>query len=308
MKTRLGSLGVHLFDRASGLNILFDEARVDRAAWSTAPRYMSIALANACDLHCAFCYASKAPNRLAQDRVLSWALELDANGCFGIGFGGGEPTLYPRFSTLCRNVHTNSGLAITMTTHGHWFTPALVTELTGAVSFIRLSMDGIGRTYERIRGRSFTEFLRALKLVRATSRFGINYVVNADTIDDLPRAAEFAFASGAEELLLLPETSTNGQIRVEPGSLERLSEWVAANYRRRRIAMSAHGAEAIDAPILPTNDHEHGTYDFMHIDAAGILKVSAFASAGIPVADHGSLMEAVTFLRQSVTNTTGVHN
>ena len=92
-----------------------------------------------------------------------------------------------------------------MTTHGHRYNAALVDQLAGHVDFIRLSMDGIGPTYERLRGRPFAQFKEKMALVCATARFGINYVVNDDTLGDLPQAADFVFASGAEELFLLPQ-------------------------------------------------------------------------------------------------------
>jgi hypothetical protein len=50
LKVRTGPDGVHLFDRNSGLNVLFDEALVPKHRWSRAPRQVSIALTNACDL------------------------------------------------------------------------------------------------------------------------------------------------------------------------------------------------------------------------------------------------------------------
>ena len=40
-KMRRGPNGVHIFDRRSGLNVLLDEVKVDRADWSAAPRDIS---------------------------------------------------------------------------------------------------------------------------------------------------------------------------------------------------------------------------------------------------------------------------
>ena len=117
-----------------------------------------MAVTNACELRCEFCYASKLPGHLESNDIVSWAAELDKNGCLGIGFGGGEPTAYPGFAALCHQIHERTNLAITMTTHGHRFTPQLANSLVGSVSFIRLSMDGVDETYERIRGRSFIAF------------------------------------------------------------------------------------------------------------------------------------------------------
>jgi sulfatase maturation enzyme AslB (radical SAM superfamily) len=169
LRSRHGPNGTHLFDRRTGLNIMMDEVISARELWAEAPRYVSFALTNACELACSFCYAGKHTARLRPQDVLAWALELDRFGCFGIGFGGGEPTLFPRFAELCRAIHEQTDLAVTMTTHGHRFSVELAERLRGAVDFIRVSMDGVGETYERIRGRPFYRFLEHLDIIRQTA-------------------------------------------------------------------------------------------------------------------------------------------
>ncbi|WP_028002882.1 radical SAM protein [Sinorhizobium arboris] len=293
MKTRYGYAGIHGFDRQTGLNILLDEVHVDPSQWSLAPRYMSFALTNACELACPYCYASKIPARQRFEDILRWAKDLDAAGCFGVGFGGGEPTLYPRFAELCRDVALETNLAVTMTTHGHRFSDELSDKLSGHVNFIRLSMDGVGETYERLRGRSFPSFLEKLALVRSTARFGVNFVVNDETIEDLPEAAALVFGEGAEEFLLLPQTGTDGKLAMAPETLRRLKNWVSDNYERCRLATSAHGGEEIDAPMLMTSKPEYQTYDFMHVDATGTLKISAFAGEGISLTVGTSIVAAI---------------
>jgi hypothetical protein len=88
---RAGSTGIHLFDRQSGTNILCDEVIVPPSLWSRCPRQVSIALTNACDLRCAFCYAPKISAGLDNTIVSRWLVELSDHGCLGVGFGGGDP-------------------------------------------------------------------------------------------------------------------------------------------------------------------------------------------------------------------------
>ena len=45
-KVRLCEAGVHLFDRASGINVLLDDVDVPADQLSQAPRYLSVALTN----------------------------------------------------------------------------------------------------------------------------------------------------------------------------------------------------------------------------------------------------------------------
>ncbi len=66
-------------------------------------------------------------------------------------------------------------------------------------------MDGIGATYEALRGRAFTALQSRVEIVREIAPFGINYVVNALTFAELDAAADIAAEWGASEFLLLPE-------------------------------------------------------------------------------------------------------
>src|SRR5947207_6073612 len=198
MRWRAGPSGVHLFDRRTGLNCLFDEVQVSPDRWATAPRHVAIALTNACDLACAHCYAPKQTAALAPDQVCRWLAELDANGCLGVGFGGGEPTLHRGLADICRYAAQETGLAVSFTTHGHHLLDGrLSAAIAGHVHFVRVSMDGVGPTYEAIRGRPFDAFLRCLGVVRTLSRFGLNYVVNRRTLPDLDAAVGVAADAGA---------------------------------------------------------------------------------------------------------------
>ena len=94
-KVRLSEAGVHLLDRVSGLNVLLDEVGVPAEEFSCSPRYLSVALTNACELRCTYCYAPKHAAVLDMDRVVSWAVELDGAGCLGVGFGGGRSQTPP---------------------------------------------------------------------------------------------------------------------------------------------------------------------------------------------------------------------
>jgi pyruvate-formate lyase-activating enzyme len=298
VKSRIEPAGVHFFDRKTGLNILLDEIQKPEHEWAIAPRYMSISLANACDLHCSFCFASKLPHRVSSERVLAWSQELDSHGCFGIGFGGGEPTLYTDLVPLCRSIVETTELAITMTTHGHHFTPALADALRGIMPFIRVSMDGIGTTYEALRGRSFADFSQKLEIVRSAAPFGINYVVNSDTIADLDAAAEFVFSAGATELLLLPEMDNYGNLRLSENEMEHLHDWVNANYGRFRLSMSQPGAESIGInDVLPVSNTADRTYDFLHIDASMMLRKSAFENTGMQLTNSSVLIDSIRLLR-----------
>lgn len=297
MKIRMGPSGIHLFDRTTGTNLLIDEIAPPKTAWAIAPRQVSIALTNACDLACTFCFAPKVPATLNFDRVTAWLDELDSNGTIGVGFGGGEPTLYPRFVDLCTYATRNTGLAVTFTTHGHHLDDSMLTALNGNVHFVRVSMDGVRETYSRIRGRAFEVLLQRLEKIRTVVSFGINYVVNSDTLPDIDAAAEFAQALGASEFLLLPEQPTNEQGGISDAVAESLRDWVQNYTGSMRLAISERGAEGM--PICNPFIRESGLRAYAHIDASGILKTTSYDSDGLDIGPEGIMSALAKLLCQT---------
>jgi pyruvate-formate lyase-activating enzyme len=296
IKIRKSSAGVHLFDRSTGLNILIGEATVAPAEWSGAPRQVSVALTNACDLRCTYCYAPKTPGRVRIDGLVGWLAELDEHGCLGVGFGGGEPTLLREFPDLCHRLANRTQLAITFTSHGHHLDAELCAKLEGALHFVRISMDGVGETYERLRERSFPELLDRIADVAKIAPFGINYVVNGDTVVDLDRAAEIANWTGARELLLLPEQPTATRPGIDPATTEALRDWVYAHKSPVPLVVSQAGAEGL--PVCAPIPDEAGLDAYAHIDAQGVLKASSYDKSGVLIEGDG-IMAALATLREA---------
>lgn len=294
LKLRAGPSGIHVFDRATGLNVLLDEVRVSQAAWAAAPRQVSVALTNACDLACPYCYAPKSPAALDFERVAIWLDELDAHGCLGVGFGGGEPTLYRRFVELCHYTAQKTGLAVTFTTHAHHLDDMLVASLAGSVHFVRVSMDGVGGTYEALRGRPFAALLRRLEGVRSLAPFGINFVVNARTLPDLDAATRLAAEVGAAEFLLLPEQPVRGSGGIDERTVRALRRWVSLYSGTVPLSVSEAGADGL--PICNPFVSETGLRAYAHIDASGVLKRSSYDSDGVAIGANG-VMRALEVLR-----------
>ncbi len=290
LKVRAGPAGIHFFGRESGLNILFDESVPPKETWAEAPRQVSIALTNACDLACAHCYAPKSRAILDFDKVTKWISELDAHGCFSIGLGGGEPTIYPQLSELCEYATRRTNLAVTMTTHAHRLNADLIKKLSERMNFIRISMDGIGSTYEAIRGRSFDDLIKKIRDVGKVLPFGINFVVNENTLGDLDAAVELVTELGAAEFLLLPEQAVGQSPGINLETLDLLRSWVGRY--RGKIRLSISEASADGFPTCDPLEAETGLRAFAHIDASSVLKVSSFATCGVQISDNG-VMDAL---------------
>lgn len=285
LRIRRGPDGVHLFDRRTGLNILVDELVPEPRAWSFAPRQVAIALTNACDLRCAFCYAPKSRAVLDSERVCEWLDELDAGGCLGVGFGGGEPTLHRGLARICAHGASRTGLAITMTSHAHRFTDELIDYLDGNLHFLRVSVDAVEGRYEKIRGRPYIQIVKQLTKLCVRFRVGINTVVNSDTIRDLQHVAQLASDVGAEELLLLPEQPTGARRGIDVATVADLRQWVDGYTGRLRLAVSSGGAEGL--PVADPLPLETGLRAYAHIDARGTVKRSSFHTDGVAVGADG---------------------
>ncbi len=296
LKVRAGPAGIQLFDRATGGNLLIDEARVPPRLWSSAPRNMSIALTNACDLSCPFCYAPKHPAVLDVKMLFRWLDELNSYACLGVGFGGGEPTLSQHLPSLCRYVTCSTSMAATLTTHGHRFDDRLAVELSGNVHFIRVSMDGVGPTYEWLRGRSFDAFLRQIRRIRSVAPFGINFLVNERTFPDLDEALTLAVELGAVEFLLLPEQPVHASGGIDSRTSQMLQDWVISYQGPIRLTVSEAGAAC-----LPTCDplaNETGLRAYAHIDGSGNLRRSFYDHFRVPIG-AGGVLEALRVLENA---------
>jgi hypothetical protein len=288
LKIRVGAAGLHLFNRNTGVNFLVDEISLPPSLWSTAPRQVSIALTNACDLLCSHCYAPKHPAALNFERLTSWLTDLDANGCIGVGFGGGEPTLYPRLAELCSYATEKTGLAVTMTTHAHHLSDRLLQDLSGNIHFIRVSMDGVEATYESLRERPFATLIQRIKALSQRFPFGINFVVNSKTIDDLDKAIDLAEEFGCSEFLLLPQEATLRTGGIDSDTCRILQEWVANYSGGIPLAVSESGADGLPScnPLIA----EIGLDAFAHIDASGILKPTSYSIDGVQILEDGVML------------------
>lgn len=85
-----------LFDRDTGVNQLFSGKETAHFR-QIAPRSIQLALTNACNKTCDFCYRPlKARSQWSYDEVLDFFQFCDEWGVLEIALGGGEPTLFPR--------------------------------------------------------------------------------------------------------------------------------------------------------------------------------------------------------------------
>ncbi|HLH32522.1 MAG TPA: radical SAM protein [Terriglobia bacterium] len=294
VKLRAGPFGLHLFQRDTGLNIFMDEVRIPPSQWARAPRQVSIALTNACDLACPYCYAPKSPAALDAKKLAEWLRELDDNGCLGVGFGGGEPTLHREFIQICRQTAERTRLAVTFTTHAHRISAADRDKLRGSVHYVRVSVDGVGPAYESLRGRPFSALRSQLAIIREVSPFGINFVVNACTLPHLTSGIGIGEEFGASEFLLLPEQPVAGTGGIDPTTLRALRQWIDRYRGGIPLAISENYSENTASGSI---GREKGLRAYAHVAANGFLKRSSYDAEGVLIGS-GGVMEALRRLEE----------
>ena len=276
-------------------NILIDECLLPKSEWSLAPRQVSIALTNICNLHCEFCYAPKNKASLEFESLKKWIKELDQLGTLGIGFGGGEPTLYPDFSKICEYTANETDLAVTFTTHGHRLTDTLLSHLEGNVHFIRISIDGVGATYEKFRGRKFDKLIERIERARQITSLGFNVVINDSTILELDQVTAIAEKFDISEVLLLPQQATENVKSLSKDSYEQMMKWIEGYGGETRLTISDIGLESnfICNPL----SRESGLNAYAHIDALGFLKASSYSNIGQQIGEK-SILDVLQLLRE----------
>jgi hypothetical protein len=134
--------------------------------------------------------------------------------------------------------------------------------------------------------------------LRKIAPFGINYVVNAQTLPDLDAATSLAERFGAAEFLLLPEQSVGGSGGIDPETERALRIWVRHYRGGLRLAVSERGAE--DMPTCHPFVAETGLRAYAHIDAHGVLKETSYSHQGVAIGAAG-VIAALQQLQRHVT-------
>ena len=148
-------------------------------------------------------------------------------------------------------------------------------------------MDGMYKTYEKLRGRSFSALTNNLHIISDMLKFGINYVVNAETLPQLNEAIDFAERIGASEFLLLPEQPTRNAVGISQDTRLQLQDFVKNYSSNIRLSVSELGADGF--PICNPWGNNCDNLSYAHIDALGIIKNSSYDSKGILIDENGAM-------------------
>lgn len=275
---------VVFFDREHGTNVLVENAHT---AGSTrrAPRTVMVALTNACNKSCGFCYRPlEAASRFDFDGVLELARFLDGWGVLELTFGGGEPTVFPRFAELITSIWDQTGLCPSFTTNGLKLRErGLLRELRGKYGQVQLSV------YDE------DQPLQALEhLAEEGARFGLNYLVTPARVRTLEADLLQFLERGAKDVLLLSYKGADASLHLSPNECHWLDESVERFHRMfgERLQLKVDvcwGPRLSRSPrLFHSADCEAGD-DFLSISSDRKVLGCSFAQGGVSFDEPGEL-------------------
>ncbi len=151
-----------------------------------------------CNLKCIHCYsdsdARDYPGELTWEQCVSVIDDLADYGVPALLLSGGEPLIHPRFFDIAEYAHSR-GLRLTLSTNGTLINTNTAARLKKlGFSYVGISLDGIGETHDKFRGRSgtFEKTMMAFRNCRAVGqKVGLRLTLSAHNIADLDGILDF---------------------------------------------------------------------------------------------------------------------
>lgn len=205
-----------LFDRDTGANRLIEGGPAEGMR-QQAPRVLQVSLTNACNKTCSFCYRPlEARSKWTFDDMLELAHVAADWGVLEFAFGGGEPTVFPRFAELVRRIWDETQICPNFTTNGLRLSREMLREMRGAYGQIQLSV------YDEDDTAGIIE-----RLVDEGARFGLNYLVTPTRAKTLERDLLEFMSMGVRDVLLLSYKGNDTSLHLSPQEMRTLDETLA---------------------------------------------------------------------------------
>lgn len=151
-----------------------------------------------CNLRCVHCYSNSEarhyPGELNWEQMVDVVDDLARFEVPAVLLSGGEPMLHPQFFDLARLVRQR-GLRLTVSTNGTMINEEVASQLKEiGVTYVGISLDGIGETHDQFRGRqgTFEKVVGAFEACRSVGqKVGLRLTLTQHTIDDLDQILQF---------------------------------------------------------------------------------------------------------------------
>jgi len=274
-----------LFDRNTGWNALCEGAET-AALRQRAPRVVQFGITNRCNLACGFCSRDlAAESAWTVESAFTMLAALAEQGVLEVAFGGGEPWAFFGFAELVRRLHDETPLAVNLTTNGLLLTSARLLAIAGAYGQIRLSL------YEDNDWPA-----RVAMLVAAGARFGVNWLLTPDRIDELEATVLRLAALGCRDVLILSYNGRDVGLHLSSDQAADVAARVSGLERalRGRVVLKLDvcwGERMEPVPRLFARTDCGAGRDFIVITSDKKLMPCSFHHVAIPVRDADDVME-----------------
>ncbi|RKD28861.1 tungsten cofactor oxidoreductase radical SAM maturase [Thermohalobacter berrensis] len=179
-------------------------------------------LTDRCNLNCTICYRRNWKDGfsdMSKDTFNKFLKDIkDINGLEEIVLGGiGEPTIYEEILEVLTRLKEYN---LNITTNGTLLTNSLVEKIVDTVKKVTISVDGVGKQFEDIRGTNLRIILEGIKRIQELkNRRGSSYpniqlqfVSSSENVSNIFKVMDLAKEIGCFNIIvshLLPQTEEN---------------------------------------------------------------------------------------------------
>jgi MoaA/NifB/PqqE/SkfB family radical SAM enzyme len=273
------------FDRTTGTHVLLESPAYARST-RRAPRVVQLGLTNRCNLRCSFCFRDRGlGSSWTAPEILAWGKALADEGVLELGFGQGEPLVFPEFPALVRRLARETPLAINFTTNGLRLDEARLDEFDGAFGQIRLSH------YD-----DNDPLVRVGLLARRNARFGVNLLVTPERLVGLRATVESLVDAGCRDVLLLAYNGSDPELHLSPRLDRELARIILDLHARHGAALALRlsvcfGRPLFEVPQFPIQADCGAGDDFITIDSEKRILPCSFHANAIPVDSPNRALE-----------------
>ncbi len=203
-----------------------------------------------CNLRCKMCpfWRRKDEKLLSVDEEVKMMKKLADAGVLFMGFEGGEPLLRKDLAEILRESHDR--FHTSLVTNGILLKHR-INEIKNYLDFLFVSIDGIGKVHDRIRGvdGAFEKSVEGIKVASQYVPTGISFTITSENMDEALKVVKLA-----EEL----KVGVNFQVAYDYSTADKLSP---SRERLRELLESLLKLKLEGAPIINSKEYFKAVLD-----------------------------------------------
>ena len=255
----------------------------DRAPGDNAPRPVVVwAVTRACNLKCVHCYAnadaSAAPHELTYREGCGLLDQLKEFGVPAVLFSGGEPLV--RDDTIDLMAYARQlGLPCTLSTNGLLIDDPTAGRLAEiGVKYVGISLDGIGKTHDKLRGQrgAFERTLRAIRRCqRHGLKVGVRFTVHRFNLDHLDNIFDLCVRESIDRLCVyhLAYAGRGGKMQLADLTKDQTRQAVDRIFELTQL----YHDRGTPLEVLTVGNHADAAYAVMALEQTDPARAAAVA-------------------------------